>query len=495
MFFKFKKGDGSNDGDKPIQPQPDKAGKFLERAEILAKSSSFDYSLLMFAQGIRFDPANMVAHQHMYEAAVLYIQSGGRGASGKDLRQIDDGSVVGRFAAAEFAWMKDLNNIQMALRMLERAKGVMDAGLDLTEVGVWAAPKILNLVRMQLRKKPSKSLLLQAMEAFKGVNAWEQALICGDEAYNLDRSDGKLLDELKQITAARAIQQGGYQQNVGQEGGFRQNIRDADKQRSLEEAENISGNVDIESRNLERARKEYEDNPLSLESIRRYAQFLKRLQTDEGEAKAIEVYEAGFARTSDFALKAAANDIRLGQMRRSVKAMIDQAAAAPDNVAARQAAEAARRQLLETEYADFTERIAKYPTDRKVKADAGRAAFELGKIEDAMALFQAAKEEPRLRVYGAHMLGRCFAAEGWHNEAIGEYREALGAIDATTSEMEQDIRYDLMLSLAALAREERSSAYAKEAVEICSVIMRKDISFRDIRAKRKELDTLLKEIG
>lgn len=495
MFFKFRKGDDGGKEAAGFQPQPDKARKFLEHAETQANASSFDYALLLYAQGIRWDPVNMVAHQHIYETGVRYVQGNGKAAVGKELKQIDDGTPAGRFAAAEFAWMKDLNSVQPALRMLERAGPLAELGIDLSEFGAWVAPKILNLIRVQLKKKPSKSLLIQAKEAFEGVNAWDQAMFCAEEAYNLDKSDGKLMDQIKQLTAARAIQQGGYQQTVGQEGGFRGNIRDADKQRALEESESLAGNADIESRNIERARREFEENPLSIDVIRRYAQLLKRLQTPESELKAIEVYEAGFARTGDFGLKAAANDIRLVQSRREVRQLAERASAAPADAELQQISENAKRKLLETEFADFTERIARYPTDRNLKYEAGRSALELGKIESAMALFQAAKEEPRLRVDGARMLGRCFAAEGWHNEAIGEYREALAAVDATTSDREQDIRYDLMLSLAAQAREEKSSAYAKEAVEICSVIMRKDISFRDIRAKRKELDVLLKELG
>lgn len=495
MFFKFKKSDSSTGEAKTFQAQPDKARKFMEHAETAANASNFDFALSLYADAVALDPGNMVAHQHMYETSVRYLQAKGAAATSKELRKIDDGTPARRFAAAEFAWMKDLNNVPPALRMLERAHALEEIGLGMNEFGAWAAPKILNLVRMQMKKKPSKSLLVQSKDAFAGVGAWDQAFTCAEEALKLDPSDSALMAEFKQLTAARAIQQGGYQQTMNKEGGFRGNIRDAEKQRALEESENLSGNVDIEARNMERARKEYEDNPLSLEAIRRFAQFHKRLQTVEGENKAVEVYEAGYARTGDFALKAAANDIRLAQMRRAVRALAEKSEAAPGDAEASESAQAARQQLLETELADYTERIAKYPTDRKLKADAGRVAFELGQIEAAMAYFQAAKEEPRQRVYGAHMLGRCFAAENWHNEACGEYREALNALDSATSEMEQDIRYDLMLSLAALAREERSTAYAKEAVEICSVIMRKDISFRDIRAKRKELDTLLKDIG
>jgi hypothetical protein len=45
-----------------------------------------------------------------------------------------------------------------------------------------------------------------------------------------------------------------------------------------------------------------------------------------------------------------------------------------------------------------------------------------------------------------------------------------------------------------LSRSERNGAYAREAGEICSAIVRRDISYRDIRAKRKEIDALMKDM-
>ena len=39
-----------------------------------------------------------------------------------------------------------------------------------------------------------------------------------------------------------------------------------------------------------------------------------------------------------------------------------------------------------------------------------------------------------------------------------------------------------------VVRAEKNGAYAREAGEICSAIVRRDISYRDIRAKRKEID-------
>ena len=116
-------------------------------------------------------------------------------------------------------------------------------------------------------------------------------------------------------------------------------------------------------------------------------------------------------------------------------------------------------------------------------------------LPTAMENFQKAKDEPKLRTAAGHALGRCFAREEWHGEAIAEFRETLEKIDAGDSDREMEIRYDLMLSLIMLARIERSGEDARDALELCSWIARKDITYRDIRDRRKEIDQLVRDIG
>jgi len=93
------------------------------------------------------------------------------------------------------------------------------------------------------------------------------------------------------------------------------------------------------------------------------------------------------------------------------------------------------------------------------------------------------------------MLGKSFAAEGWHSDAVAEYRETLAALDATEADRELEIRYDLMCALIAQAADEQSVDLARDAMEICSMISRKDITYKDIRGRRREVDTLVKELS
>ena len=153
-----------------------------------------------------------------------------------------------------------------------------------------------------------------------------------------------------------------------------------------------------------------------------------------------------------------------------------------------------RDEIYAFQKTEYEERAKKYPTDRKIRFQLGELAVRDGDINLAMECFQKAKDEPRLRVRAGQELGRCFSSEGWFSEAAGEFKESIKALGGTDSELELSLRYDLMQSLAEKARKDTNIDLAREAMEICSSIARKDISYRDIRDCRRNLDELVKEL-
>jgi tetratricopeptide (TPR) repeat protein len=488
VIFGWRKGDSSN-SEKPYEPQPDKARKFFDHARTVGETDQLDYSLKLWANGLKFDPTNMAAHQGMYEVACKYHDRSSP-ATGKDLKEIEGSGPIDKMVITEYTWMRDLNNVSAAMRFLDAAG---KAGQ--VPVGQWVAPKVMNMLRNAMQKKPQKKVWVQAIELFSEVEAWGEAFASGEEAQRLDPSDGALEQRLRQLTAARAIQQGGYQQNFGQAGGFRAQVRDSEKQRQLEASNSISGAGGSEEIAMDKAKKDFDDNPMSPEAINRYGSLLRKRGQPGDEDRAIEVFLAGHTRLHEYRFKMNADDLRIASVRRAERTAREQLEQAPDNAQLQMTHDAARAKLLELEGEIFRERVQKYPTNREMKSDLGRIEYELGNYQDAMAAFQLAKDDPKLKVNSAWMLGRCFAKEGWHSEATSEYKEALGAIDATHAEKELDIKYDLMLSLIELAKLEKSGAHAKEAADICSAIVRKNIGYKDVRVRRKEVDELIRTLG
>jgi tetratricopeptide (TPR) repeat protein len=229
------------------------------------------------------------------------------------------------------------------------------------------------------------------------------------------------------------------------------------------------------------------------ENINTYAQLLRAQGTPEAEEKAWEVAMKGYQDTGQYTFGAFAGDIRVEQSSRRVAALRDKMEGGDGE--ARAAWEQAHRQHLDLRLAEVSERAREYPTDRTIRYQLGEIEFERARYTNAMQCFQEVKDEPRLRVRAGHMLGRCFAAENWHKEAIAEYQEALERIEPGAREVELQIRYDLMVSLMAHARDERSRDLALQALEICSSIARKDITYRDIRDCRRQLDELVRQLN
>ena len=489
LFKKKKKDDGGGgnggNGDSAFEPQPEKARAWFEHAQTAADSSNYAYALQCYANGLKLDPGSLSSHERMWEAAIRY--QGGKAAASREIKSIDDGTPVGKFAAAEFEWIKDLRNHKTAIKALESA---VKAGQ--LEYGNWIAPRVLLLVRNQ--KKVTKGSLLQAMNLFREVGAWDESLAAGQLAFQLDPSDAALDAELKNLSAQRAMDQGGYSDAAGEEGGFRKFIKDADRQRELVEGETLAAGSSVEERNLARARQAYEETPTSPDVLNLYAQLIKKQGTPEAERQAQEIYEKGFEEIGEYRFRMNAGDIRIEQLEREVRTLEEKLEASPDNGAVKEEHEEARRALLDLKSSEYSERVAKYPTDRHRRFELGEVQYELGQYEDAMAQFQTAKDEPKLRVRAGHKLGRCFFAEGWYGEAISEFEEALAAIDATERQRELVVKYDLMLGLLAAAREENSIDLAQRAKTICSEIARKDIQYRDIRAKRREVDEVIRGI-
>ncbi len=481
---------GGDSGEPDFTPQPEKARQWFNHARTAAEGAQLEYAMHCYANGIRLNPGEMAAHDQMYQAALRYAKQGGKPAKGGEVRKLEGTHPVDKLAAAEFAWMMDFTSASQALRFLEAAvKAQAWAG----DVARALSGRVLGVLRGQ--KKPSKSTFLAAKDLFAQLGAWDEAVAAGQGALQLDPTDAALSGEIQDLTVQRTIDRAGYAEAGGQEGGYRKLVKDIDKQRELEARESIAGGESIDELNMRRAKQEYEKSPDVPDVINQYMQLLKARGTPESEEQAHELALKGHQKTGQYRFRAFAGDIRMEQAQRKVTALEEQITADGADAGLERELDAARAALLDLRLAEYTQRVKEYPTDRRFKHLLGMVKFDRGDFQGAIQCFQEAKEEPSLRVAGGLMAGRSFAALGWHPEAIEEYREALPKLDGGEKDTELAIRYDLMVSLMAEAKEQRSLELAKEALAICSIIARKSITYRDIREFRSQVDTLIRSLS
>ncbi len=477
-LFNRKKSDGP-DGDTPFRPKPDTARTWFEHAATMMRSGQPATAIIYYATGIAFDPTNVDGHEGMLQAALRHRQDGGKRLATKELKDIGDHPAMTKLATAEALWMSELEHGGLAVKALEAA-----GEAEQTAAGQFMAPHVLGIV--QRWKKAGKKEMVAVMDACGAVGAWDHALVAGQAAVELDPTDASLDAKIKDLSAQRAMSQGGYEDAAGEEGGFRSFVKDMDKQRELEEEESIAGVGGGSERVLERAQAAFREDPGNPENVNKLGTLMRRQGDEAGLKTAEEVFMTGFKHAGEYRFRMAAGDIRIQRFKQRIRGF--------EQAGEDQKAETLREQLLAFEAKEFAERAERYPTDRMIRYHLGEVALRQGDIETAMGCFQKSKDEPRLRSKAGHLLGRCFAAEGWHAEAIAEYHDVLNKIDASEAELELEIRYDLMVSLIDKASRDESEELAREALEICSSIARKDITYRDIRDRRRAIDELVKSL-
>ncbi|MCH2152044.1 MAG: hypothetical protein MK089_01745 [Phycisphaerales bacterium] len=489
-IFRKKSGDKESATEPVVfKPDPAKAAKWFEHAKAMADSHQWASALVYYAHGLQLDPGSLKGQEGILQIAPRHLQNGGKRLT-KEIKKLDGPNPIDKMAAAILAWTSEFNNPSLGVKVLDAAiiAGQIEFANQLTE---------RIFLQVKSAKKVNRNLLLQVKELSAKCNSWDVAMLAGSTALEMDPSDSKLDDEIKELSAQRAMSKGGYDKAAGKEGGFREFIKDSKKQQELTQEDSLAGAGGARESVLERAKAAYEKNPEAPDVLNRYAQLLRREGTPDSIEEAERVYRLGHEATGEYRFRMNAGDLAISRHRNAVSELKTELESAPESEASavQNRLEKAEEKLLELEASEFAERAKKYPTDRTLKFQLGDVAFRRGDLGTAMECFQKSKDEPKLRTRAGHYLGRCFAQEDWHAEAIAEFRETLEKIEPGDQERELEIRYDLMKSLIAMARTERSSEDARDALEICSWIARKDITYRDIRDRRKEIDQLVREIG
>src|SRR5690606_9883675 len=250
------------------------------------------------------------------------------------------------------------------------------------------------------------------------------------------------------MSAQAAMSRGGYEK-AGQEGGFRANIRDAEKQKSLEAAERIVKTEETLDVLVKTAREDWESRPKDPAAIRVYAKRLLERGSPADEKTAFELLKKAYDETGQFQFRQQAGEIMLRNARRQLSQYKAAAEANPSDTEPNSRYQIAIKDFRELELKEYRARVEAYPTDLGLKYELGRRYFQAGEHEQAIALLQEAQGDPRHRVACMNMLAQAFYQIEWLDESIGTFREALSAHRVPEDELGMELRYGLLRSLEA----------------------------------------------
>lgn len=483
---------GNGDGKAKLPPvAPDKAAKFFEHAKNMQDATNYEYAMQLWLNGLRQDPTSMRGMEAFFESCKYFLADDTNKLS-KETRGMFDGKGeaganrdIERYLQSLLQWGVDPFDALLAVRAAENA-----SKLGLVEPTYWIGERALGAVWKE--KKPRKDLFLKLSELFAKVNAADKAVQAAQAALQLDPTDGKLAAEVRNLSAQATMTKGGYDK-TGQAGGFRANVRDAEKQRHLEEGERIVKSEETLDRLVAAAAEDYQKRSEDPAAINVYAQRLTERGRPEDEKRALEVLDAAFKTTKQFRFRQMWGDLRLRRAARKVLKYKEEAAAGASPKAA-DVYKQAQTQYVQMEIEEIKLRVENYPTDLGLKFQLGRRYFEHGDFEQAISHFQQSQEDAKNRVESLRFLGLAFIKISWTDEAEATFRKALEAYKNHSDEIGMELRYGLLTALQTKAETGRDLAVAEEADKLASTIAIQQINFKDIRARRDALKKLIAEI-
>lgn len=469
-----------------IEYSPDKGEKFFERAATLHDATNYGYAMNLWLRGLRFAPDSMKGIEGFFKSAGQFFNEnpkGERDESYKSTAKEFGRSDLDKYLLSLLEWSAHSGEASYAVKAMENA-----SALGMSGPTVWIGLRAIGAVARD--KKPRKEHLVAIMNGFKKFDKFEEAVQAGEAAVRLDPVDGKLSAEVKNLSAEWTTKRGGFDQ-TGQEGGFRANLRDADRQKRLEDQDRLVNTEEGMDRQIAQARADLAASPNDRPNAIKFIDILLKRGKPEDEEEAMKVAEEWHGKTQEFRFRESADTIRVRKLRRRA-AQLKQEAAKPGAADdAKAAATAATKEWMKANLRAMEGQVEAYPTDLNRKFELGKLYFQVGKYEDSIRLLQESKADIKNRAWVFYYLGLSFQRIGWNDEAIETLRQAQAMHTTGEESTDLELKYGLMEALLARAAEQSQIADAEEANKLASAIAIQNIGYKDVRAKREELKQLI----
>ncbi|MEL7483469.1 MAG: tetratricopeptide repeat protein [Planctomycetota bacterium] len=467
------------------EPDPGKASKFFEHARTTQDTGNNDYAMQLWLRGMGFSPHDMNALESFCSAALSFTAQNGKKGPSKETAQAASGAAgpIAKYLSTLLTWALKPADTGNAVKAAEAA-----AGAELPEPAYWLGERALHA--LQADAKPKKDHAVKLMKAMQELGAFDLATKAGEAAVRLDPGDGKLAQEVRNMSAEATLSQGGFEDR-GQ-GGFRKNIRNADKQRELADEDSISKSADTIERLVEKAKADLESRPDDIPAAKTYIKRLLERGTPDDEKLAYNVAMKAFKKHGQFSFRQQAGDIQMRVARRQLVSIRTKAEAGDEK--AKATLPQAEEKFRQLEMQEFAARVEAFPTEAGPKYELGRRHFDAGDYQKAIPLLQKSQGDGKYKARSLAMLGESFGKIGMIDPAIDTLRQALSSHSDDRDETGLKLRYALMDALSKKAEAENDGEAAAEAEKIASGIAMQQFDYRDIQARYDTAKQLVKRL-
>jgi len=441
---------------------------FARGSQALAQDN-LDYAITLLNQALETEPGFFHCRKALRDAQFRKAGSGGTGFFKKMLSGTGNSPQIMK---AKMALSKNpAEAMAIAEQILNGDPNSSAAHRIIVDAGnALELPRTVVMSYETLAKNSpkDKNLAIEYAHAVSAIGEGSRAeKIIMDMMRELP-GDGDLRDALKDLSARKTLDEGGYGALEGGGGSYRDILKNKDEAVSLEQEKRVQKSEDVAERLIGEYETRLPNEPNNFKLVRSLAElYTQKRQFD----RALELYDR--VKKSDLGNDPSLDQAIANTVVRRFDFQLEQLNPFEPEQAPQ--VEKIKAEKLAFQVADCQKRVEKYPTDLVLRFELGAFYFQAGKIGEAIAEFQKAQANPHKRLLAMSYLAQCFAKRKMFDLAARTLQSAIKE-KLVFDDEKKDLIYNLGCVFEAMGKKE-------EAVEQFKQIYETDISYKDVAAK------------
>ena len=455
--------------EKDLNEVPRDARALFARGSQALAQDNFDYALALLNQALETEPGFFHCRKALRDAQFRKAGDAGRGFFKKML------SGTGNSPQIMKAKMALAKNPAEAMAIAEQVLNtdpnssaahriIVDAGnaLDLPRTVV------MSYETLAKNSPKDKALAIEYAHAVSVIGEGSRAEKILMDLMREMPGDGDLRTALKDLSARKTMDEGGYGALEDGSGSYRDILKNKNEAVSLEQEKRVQKSEDVAERLIGEYETRLQTEPNNLKLVRSLAElYTQKKQFD----RALELYDR--VKSSDLGNDPSLDQAIANTVVRRFDFQLEQLNPFEPDQAAQ--VEQLKTEKIAFQVADCQKRVEKYPTDLAIRYEMGVFYFQAGKIGEAIAEFQKAQGNPHKRLLAMSYLAQCFAKRKMFDLAARTLQNAIKE-KLVFDDEKKDLIYNLGCVFEGMGKKE-------EAVEQFKQIYETDISYKDVAAK------------
>jgi tetratricopeptide (TPR) repeat protein len=454
--------------EKSLNELPRELRMLFTKGNDAMQRDNFDYAIDLFSQALAKDPAVYECRKALRTAQMRKAGGG----SGFFKRMLSSAGSSPLLAKGHMALSKDPAE---ALRIAEQILNSEPLSSGAHKLVVEAAtalelPKtaVMSLEILAANSPKDRDVAIKFAKALADSGEVGKAEKILADLYRFFPTDNELGQALKDLSARKTMDEGGYDALADGTGSYRDILKDKDEAISLEQQNRQVKTEDVAERLINEYEARLKTEPKNLKLLRSLAElYTQKKQFDRaisyyGQIKSSEV-------GGDASLDKNISDTMVRKFEHQVS-LLDPGAPDYADKAAKLQAEKQAYQLAECQ-----KRSERFPTDLQIRFELGQLYFQAGKVGEAIQEFQKAQGNPHRRIAALNFLAQCFAKRKMFDLATRTLQNALKE-KLVFDDEKKELVYNLGCVLESMGKKD-------EAIKQFEIIYEVDIGYRDVGVK------------